>query len=441
MSNRRVLVVGTTPDYVDIICRRFPGRALFLTDTRVRAAAAEAAPGGETELLCDLEELPRAQAALVDFLARQGVEPSGIACFDCESMPLASVIAGSLSLDYPSPESVAACRNKLVTRQLWAKEGLPCPETGAAEDGEEALRIADRLGWPVVVKPLTGSGGDLVSLCRTEEECLGWIQTLRSRLAAHADARMYAVSGPEMTDPRSVFGVEAYVEGPEYSCDFMVRDGCAEVIRLARKVPARQHAFGTALAYLVPAQLPREVDPQGFRRQLCRAADVLGLKRAVCMLDFVISGGRAVMLEMAPRPGGDCVPPLLLRSSGLDMLGYALDFAERRTLIAPEPSSWQQLVGLRLLAERSGAISEIDAEPLRRDHRVVECLLTRSPGHRVVMPPDDCDSRLLGYAIFRPSAPGDIEGECTEISGKLRVEYDAGQSCVGLPDLSQNDDR
>lgn len=422
-----MLVIGTTPDYVDIICERFPGRALFLTDTRVRAASAEASPGRETELLCDLTDSRGAQAALLSYLAQHGVEPSGIVCFDCESMALASVIARSLSLDYPSPESVAACRNKLITRQLWLEAGLPCPEAGAAEGEAQALRIADRVGWPVVVKPLTGSGGELVLLCRTRDECVAGIQTLRTRLAAHTDARMYAESGPERTDPRRVFGVEAYVEGTEYSCDFMVRDGRAEILRWARKTPARQQAFGTTLAYQVPAQLPREVDSRDFCRQLLQAADTLGLKRAMCMLDFVIRGGRAVMLELAPRPGGDCLPPLLLRSSGLDLLGWALDFAEQRERTVPVPSSWQQLVGLRFFAERSGCISGIDAEPVRRDSRVLECLLTRFPGHRVVMPPDDYDSRLLGYAIFRPSVPGDTEGECTEISGKLRVEYDAHQ--------------
>ncbi len=54
MSIKRALVTGTTPDYVDIIRKRYPGRAVFLTDERLRQAAAEERPGPEEEITVDL---------------------------------------------------------------------------------------------------------------------------------------------------------------------------------------------------------------------------------------------------------------------------------------------------------------------------------------------------------------------------------------------------
>ncbi len=44
MSNKPVLVVGTTADYIEIINQRFPQKALFITDFNERAKATEAAP-------------------------------------------------------------------------------------------------------------------------------------------------------------------------------------------------------------------------------------------------------------------------------------------------------------------------------------------------------------------------------------------------------------
>jgi hypothetical protein len=145
------------------------------------------------------------------------------------------------------------------------------------------------------------------------------------------------------------------------------------------------------------------------------------------MLDFIVRGGNAVMIEMAPRPGGDCLPPLLMRSCGMDILGLALDFAAGSPVATSDPSTWRRLAGVRLFASRPGVISRIDANALREDQRVVECHLKRDPGHRVVLPPEDYDSRLLGHVIFEPSAPGKIEDECFEIAAKLEVEVETPQ--------------
>jgi hypothetical protein len=46
MPDKRLLVVGTTSDYIDHICTRYPGRALFVTDPAERAAALEKEPAG-----------------------------------------------------------------------------------------------------------------------------------------------------------------------------------------------------------------------------------------------------------------------------------------------------------------------------------------------------------------------------------------------------------
>jgi cyanophycin synthetase len=54
-------------------------------------------------------------------------------------------------------------RNKLLTAQVLRQAGLPVPDHKVARDGEAACRIADQLGYPVVVKPLDRDGGMAVS--------------------------------------------------------------------------------------------------------------------------------------------------------------------------------------------------------------------------------------------------------------------------------------
>jgi len=135
--------------------------------------------------------------------------------------------------------------------------------------------------------------------------------------------------------------------------------------------------------------------------------------------------GVAYLLEMTPRPGGDCLPQTIFQSCGLDMLGLALDFAEGKPIALPAASSWVRLVGLRLMAKKSGMIKKIGDRALRQDSRVKELRLKRRPGQRVVLPPDDYESRLLGHVIFKPVTPQSIETECDELESKLIVEIEA----------------
>ncbi|NQU77006.1 MAG: ATP-grasp domain-containing protein [Planctomycetes bacterium] len=432
MSNRRVLVVGTTADYIDIINRRLPQRAIFVTDADERAKAKENPPNEDTELLCDLADCEQVVVAVRKHLNRFRITPSGIACFDCESMGLAAFIAGELGLSYPSAEAVAACRSKLVSKQLWRGAGLPCPRVELVQDASEAVSFMHAAGGSVVLKPLTGSGSELVFLCTNEDECTAAVGTLKSRLASHPDRRMYEpyFFDGKKVDPRKVFVIEEFIRGDEYSCDFVFDGDRVDIIRIARKIPDPGQVFGTTRAYIMPAELPSGLGGDSlFCGQLGRAAGALGLSRAICMLDFVVRDGRAVMIELAPRLGGDCLPALLLRSCGVDIIGYALDFAERRGVRFPAPSRWTPLVGMRLFGRQCGEITRIDSESLREDRRVVECCLKRRVGHRVVLPPEDYESRLLGHVIFEHSGPGSIESECVEIGEKLKVEMRT-QACA-----------
>lgn len=57
----------------------------------------------------------------------------------------------------------AACASKLDTSALLEAAGVPTPQTFVAFSPEGAVRAAEELGYPVVLKPLTGSWGRLLA--------------------------------------------------------------------------------------------------------------------------------------------------------------------------------------------------------------------------------------------------------------------------------------
>ncbi len=58
---------------------------------------------------------------------------------------------------------VATCGDKLLTSAALARAGVPQPRALTAFTPEEALRAIETLGYPVVLKPVVGSWGRLVS--------------------------------------------------------------------------------------------------------------------------------------------------------------------------------------------------------------------------------------------------------------------------------------
>jgi biotin carboxylase len=423
MSENRIVVVGTTPDYIDEIRRCYPRRALFVTDPSERAKAREAAPEPWEELLCDLKHAERVIDALNAHRRRWQIRPVGVACYDCESLQLTARIAQNLELAFPSPAAVAACRNKLISKRIWRKAELPCPEAEIIRNPSDAIKFMQRQSRAVILKPLTGSGSELVFKCSDSCDLTRDFETLKSRLSEHPNLRMYSrKNGSSEMDSRREFVIETFIEGREYSCDCIVDGKRLVIIRTAEKLAAPAQPPGTTMAYLVPAGLPLQLDQNQFKRRLHTAARALGLEHSVFMVDFIVEGTTAYLLEITPRPGGDCLPWLIRESCGLDMLGLALDFAEGKPILVPEASHWKPLVGMRFLAKSAGVVKSVDDRRLQNGKNIKARYLKVQPGYRVTLPPEDYDSRILGHVIFEPDPSHSILEQCLEHENKLRIE-------------------
>lgn len=432
MSANRILVVGTTSDYIDLIGSRYPHRALFLTDPSVRRAAQESPPAAKDEVVTDLTQIATVRGALAEHLTHHGLTIAGVTCFDCETLPLAAELARDYGLPFASPEAVAACRSKFESKRLWREAGVACPEASLVSSRDEVEQFCAEHPGKVVLKPKQASGSQLVFVCRTAEEAREVFDQIRTRLT-DPDFRP---DGPIPTQPASALPpdlvIEQYVSGQEYSCDLVIEESGVRLIRIARKIMDTTAPTGTTLAYEVPGQLPDVVKTSALVETMTQAARALGLKRALAMADFIICEDRPCLLEMTPRPGGDCLPPLIQSSSGLDMLGVALDFADGVMQPIPPWSQWRHRVGLRLLAPQEGVISRLSDSALRNDPRVLSCHLSRKLGHRVILPPHDYDSRILGYALLSANQRS-LPAECRDLADMLVVHMVHGSTRLARP--------
>lgn len=103
------------------------------------------------QLTVPLDGLPRADAVMVRCLSQ------------ARSLAIALLYEAAGSLVINSSSVIRTCGDKLATDAALAHAGVPTPRTGVAFSLDGALELCEEFGWPVVMKPVTGSWGRMVT--------------------------------------------------------------------------------------------------------------------------------------------------------------------------------------------------------------------------------------------------------------------------------------
>ncbi len=104
------------------------------------------------------------------------------------------VRAHGLTFIGPSPEVLERFASKEGTRRLLAAHGLPTipGSDGMLRDDLHALQEAERIGYPVLIKPSAGGGGKGMRMVRTPRELESALKVCRSEAkAAFGDDSLY----------------------------------------------------------------------------------------------------------------------------------------------------------------------------------------------------------------------------------------------------------
>lgn len=123
----------------------------------------------------------------------------------------------------PSPDAIYKMGNKTIARKLALRSGIPMAmgSEGNISNEEEAVRIADKIGYPVIIKAASGGGGRGMRIVRKSEEM----------------ERMFTVASKEaekaFNDP-SVF-IEKYIENPKHIEFQILGDKKGNIIHLGER--------------------------------------------------------------------------------------------------------------------------------------------------------------------------------------------------------------
>ena len=222
---------------------------------------------------------------------------------------------------------------------------MPVPEFFAFASSQELSRVARRVKFPCVVKPLTLSASQGVIRANNAEEFEKVVERIR-----------LLVTSPEIQILREPaldqLLVEKYIPGKEVTVEGLVTNGLLRVLAIFDKPDQLEGPFFEETIYVTPSRLA-EAEQKAVEDCAQLAVRALGLTTGPIHAEFRVNEEGPWVLEIAPRPiGGLCslalrfgpekmpLEELLLRHA-LGMEGSELPREEAATgvIMIPVPRS------------------------------------------------------------------------------------------------------
>ncbi|ADC88799.1 MGS domain protein [Thermocrinis albus DSM 14484] len=195
------------------------------------------------------------------------------------SLPLRD--AGVTILGTP-PESIDIAEDRELFRRLIQKLGLRQPPSEAVRSKEEAIRVAEAIGYPVLVRPSYVLGGRAMRIIYDREELVTYLE----------EAVEVSYQRPILIDAYLSDSVEVDVDAIGDGEDFLVGAVMEHIEE------AGVHSGDSAASippYTLPSDVVEEIKRQS--KEIARSLGVVGLIN----LQFAVKDGEVYVLEVNPR--------------------------------------------------------------------------------------------------------------------------------------------
>ncbi|MEY9908992.1 acetyl-CoA carboxylase biotin carboxylase subunit [Catenulispora sp. MAP12-49] len=319
----------------------------------------------------------------------------------------------------PPPHVIEKLGDKAEARRLMAEAGLPVlpGSIGAVNGLAEARKVADQIGYPLLLKAVAGGGGRGIAVVRAADELAqAYRETCAHARAVFGDDRLY---------------VERFVEDARHIEVQVLCDRHGGAVHLGERDCSVQRRYQKLIEEAPAPNLPDEL-----RTRMCEAA-VRGALAVgyvgAATFEFVVSGdGSFHLMEVNCRLQVE--HPVTEMSTGIDLV------REQLLIAAGLPLSFRQ----EDLAPRGWSIeSRVNAEDPDRDFAPTPGLLTEfmPPGGPFVrvdshaypgwlMGPD-YDSLLAKTVVWAPDREQAI-ARMDRALGEFRVEGHGLRTTIGF---------
>ncbi len=181
-----------------------------------------------------------------------------------------------------SPDSIDLAEDRKRFGALLTELGIPQPENGMAATSEEAKQIAERIGYPVLVRPSYVLGGRAMAIVYDEDSLDEYVR----------NAVDFAPDRPVLID-------KFLEQAAEFDVDALADNATCIVAGIQEHIEEAGIHSGDSSCVLPPVRIDAEhlETMRHYTRTLARALSVCGLMN----IQFAIRDDRVYVLEVNPR--------------------------------------------------------------------------------------------------------------------------------------------
>jgi acetyl-CoA carboxylase biotin carboxylase subunit len=217
----------------------------------------------------------------------------------------------------PTPEAIRSMGDKATARATMQAAGVPTVpgSDGLIESDEAAIAIAEKIGYPAIIKATAGGGGRGMRVAADRDELLKMLRTAQGEAAAaFGDGSVY---------------IERFVEQPRHIEFQILADTHGNVIHLHERDCSIQRRHQKLLE-----EAPSPVLTSSLRHKMgsaaVRVAKAIGYVGAGTVEFLVDKQGRFYFMEMNTRIQVE--HPVTEMITGIDLIAEQIHIAQGETL-------------------------------------------------------------------------------------------------------------
>lgn len=269
------------------------------------------------------------------------------------SMAVMGRINDELGLSGISREQAICATNKHLMRKAFEKGNAPSPKSILAQDAEDAWsRLQNEFDTDAILKPSRNSGSRGIAKVSRNMDKGDFVRAYDEALSESRD--------------HSVL-IEQFIEGPEFSIEMIVWQGEIHVLTVTDKKTTGAPHF-VELGHNQPSCFSAN-DVETLKAAAVAGVRALGVNNCACHAEAKLMNGKAYLMEVGARLGGDFISTELTHlSTGIDMVAAAIDVALG---VEPDLSAKEEPKGvcIRYFCPKPGKLVSIsNTEVLNNPH-------------------------------------------------------------------------
>jgi biotin carboxylase len=339
----------------------------------------------------------QAAEKLAAFVADNPVE--AIIAIDDGATLVAAAASAAVGLPHNDPESALAARDKFVMRGRLRAGGVRVPQYQRVELTRDPAKIARRVDFPVVVKPLRLSGSRGVIRADNTAEFVAAFERTKRLLIGDGNA-------PEETQ----ILVERYLPGEEVALEGLLTRGRLHVLALFDKPDPLHGPFFEETIYVTPSRHSPETQ-QAIAETTSAAAAALGLREGPVHAELRINEEGVWPIELAGRSIGGLCSEIILRHA----VGMTIPSTERNGSAA---------AGVMMIPiPRGGVLRAVDGQDEAcAVPGITGIEITAKLNYPIVPLPEGAS--YLGFIFSRGETPDEVEAALRVAHAKLDIKID-----------------